>query len=165
MHWGTSSKIKRSENIEPTGGVPCPTGKWIVNDGGPDEDKHNAREQTTTLRSGSDGERGCDGSEHALVDGIDDVGETGSSGRRLSENMSEADHFQVTDVLARTMRECEGVSPEEPLEGYDGDGHERKPDKGERRLPTGETRVEEADTGNHEPDKGSGGKDLEQSIN
>ena len=66
---------------------------------------------------------------------------------------------QVADVRAAGFAEGEGETPEEPLEGDDGDGHHAEVDHRERVLPPEETRVEEADTGDHDPDEGGGRED------
>lgn len=57
------------------------------------------------------------------------------------------------------MGEGQGVTPEEPLESHNGDGHQRQPNQSQSRLAAGKTTVEKTNTGDHEQYKTSAGHD------
>ena len=61
--------------------------------------------------------------EHALVDGNQQIRNPGASNAGLIKHISEADIGEVTNVRVGSVGEGEGISPEEPLEGDDANGH------------------------------------------
>lgn len=69
-----------------------------------------------------------DGSEHALVDGKEQVGNSGASNARTAEHVAESDVGEIANELSTSVREGQRVAPEEPLEGHDTDGHHGEPD-------------------------------------
>lgn len=85
-----------------------------------------------------------DGREHALVDGVNQIGNPIAAHRRTSEHVSEPNVGEVTDERAGAVGEGERVAPEEPLEGDEGRGHDREPYQRQSRFPSSETGVEEA---------------------
>jgi hypothetical protein len=72
------------------------------------------------------------------------VGNLRGANRGRSEDVTKAKVFHVADKFAGSMREGEGVTPEEPLEGDQSGGCQGQPDEGEGRLAAGKTRVEES---------------------
>jgi len=68
----------------------------------------------------------------------------------LTEDFHEAKVGQVANEGAARVREGQGITPEEPLEAHDRNGHHGQPNQGQGGLAPGETAVEEADTGDHE---------------
>jgi hypothetical protein len=144
MHWGSTREIETSHLEDPSGGVPGPACNRVVDDGGPDEHEYHAREHATTLGDRSHGKRNRDRCEHALVDGEQQIRDLRRSDGRGTENISEANVFQIADKFPPGVREGEGVAPEEPLEGDDGGGHDGEPYQGQGRLPPSETRIEES---------------------
>ena len=66
MNGCAAGKVETTEDKNPAIGVPCPAGNGIVHNGGPDEDKHNARKHASTFGGGADGESWGNSSEHTL---------------------------------------------------------------------------------------------------
>ena len=95
-----------------------------------------------------------DGSEHALVETEEDVGDLGAADAGLAQHLHETKVGEVSDVGAAGVGEAERVAPEEPLEARDGDRHQRQPYERQRRLATGQAAVEEADARDHEQHEG-----------
>lgn len=79
---GTTSKVEGAEFIKPAGRIPSPAGERVVDERAPDKDENDAGKQSTTFGSSTDGESWGDGSEHALVDSVEDIRETSRAGRR-----------------------------------------------------------------------------------
>lgn len=150
-----AGKVESAHDKAPAGGVPGPARDGIVDEGAPDKDEDCDGAETATLCETTEGEHGGDGGEHELVDAKDEGGDTGAAHRRLVEDALESKVLEVTDERAGTVGKGEGVAPEEPLEGYDGEGHHAKVDHAERILAAEQTRVEETDTGDHDPDERS----------
>lgn len=57
MYWRSAGEIEDAQLVCPAAGVPRPTCDGIVYDRTPDEHEYNAREDTTTLSSGTSGQR------------------------------------------------------------------------------------------------------------
>lgn len=68
-----------------------------------------------------------DRGEHALVNSEHEIRDLVASNRRCSENISETNVLEVTNVFAGRMREGKGVTPKEPLEGRHTSGHHGEP--------------------------------------
>ena len=92
-----------------------------------------------------------DGREHELVDAEHDGRNACTADARLCQDAFETEMREVTQERACGLRECERVSPEEPLEADDCDTHHADPYHRKCILSPQETRVEEADTWNHQP--------------
>jgi hypothetical protein len=60
MDRGTSGEIETAEDEDPTLGIPCPVGDWVVNDCGPDENEDHEWAEATALCDGTDRENGSD---------------------------------------------------------------------------------------------------------
>ena len=105
-----------------------------------------ARQRFPVTTSRHDDRRGNvrDGGEHALIDGVEQIGDMGATDRGASQDVEEADVAQIPDVAAGGMGKGEGIAPKEPLEGDDGRGHDRQPDQRQGRLASGQTRIEES---------------------
>lgn len=97
-----------------------------------------------------------DSREHALVDTEQQIWDSGAANGWLAKDTSEPDVLQVADISRSIVAEGERVSPEEPLEGHQADGHQGEPDEREGGLAACQARVEESHSGNHEQDKGGG---------
>ena len=102
------------------------------------------------------GENARDGSEHALVDAEQDVGDLGATDAGLGQHVHQAKVGEVSDVGAAGVGEAEREAPEEPLEARDGYRHQRQVYERQGGLATGQAAVEEADARNHEQDEGRG---------
>ena len=112
MDWSTSGKIKTTENINPTIGIPCPTGDRIVDNGCPDEDEDDTRKHATAFSSSANCESWSDGSEHTLENGECQVGDVSSL---LSQNTFISKVLEIADERAGSVGEGKGITPEEPL--------------------------------------------------
>ena len=172
MHGRSSGEVQAAHLVDPAGGIPGPAGDGVVDDGGPDEHEDDAGKHAASVRCCSDGQGRSgrvssatitshhgpsvcsrNGSEHALIDGKEQIRNLWTSHGRMCQNVSEADVVEVPNVLARAMRKRQRVSPEEPLERHNRGGHQRQPDQRESRLPPGKAGVEEADARDHEQDQ------------
>jgi len=69
-----TGKVEVAEGEEPTVGIPRPISNRVIDDSSPDEDENTGRQHTPTVRDGADGESRRDGSEHALEQAEEDVG-------------------------------------------------------------------------------------------
>jgi hypothetical protein len=71
-----------------------------------------------------EGERNSrDGSEHALVNGKEEIRDLGTTNTRLIQHVPEPDVLEIPDVGVGSVGEGQGVTPEKPLERHDTDGH------------------------------------------
>lgn len=69
--------------------------------------------------------------------------------------------IEITDEAAGALGgEGEGVAPEVPLKGDDGEGSHAGPDHAEGGFSTSQTGVEETQTGYHDHDHGRGHKNV-----
>lgn len=143
VHGCTTSEIETAHLENPACTVPCPAGNGVIDHGGPNEREDHGGRQSTTLSCSSNGQSNCDGSEHALVHSEQQIGDFARPDRRCTKDVAEAKIFHVTEEFTRSVRECKGITPKEPLEGDQGRGCDGEPDKREGRLASGETRVEE----------------------
>ena len=84
-------------------------------------------------------------SEHALVDGEEEIGNLMTTNRRRRQGIPESNVVEVADEFPRSVREGERVAPEEPLEGGDAGRHHREPYQRQSRLSTSKSGVEEAE--------------------
>lgn len=82
--------------------------------------------------------------KHALEDSEEEIWHLGATHRWGSQYIPESEVLQITNVCTSGVGEGQRVSPEEPLEGYDADGHDREPYQREGGLAASETGVEEA---------------------
>lgn len=103
MHRGTTGKVQPAHLIAPTTGVPCPAGNWVVNNSGPDEHEDDTGQHAATLGNGSGGESDGNGAEHALVDGEEQIRETGRADGWTGEYVLEAEVGEVSDERASGM--------------------------------------------------------------
>ena len=101
----------------------------------------------SSLSNSANSKCNSDGSEHALVDSKQEIGNHGRANRWCSQDISEADILKITKELTRSVGESKRVTPEEPLEGDDGGGHDGEPDQGQRRLSPSQTGIEETAEG------------------
>lgn len=99
------------------------------------------------------------GGEHALVEAEENVGDLAATNAGLTEHLHQTKVGEVADEGASLVGEGERITPEEPLEADDRDGHERQQYQRESRLAPGKTAIEKADSGNHEQHKGRTGQD------
>lgn len=68
-----------------------------------------------------------DSREHPLIDSKEKVGDALTPDRWSSMQPLETEVVQVTEKLAGSRGECERVTPEEPLERGDTNGHDGDP--------------------------------------
>lgn len=73
-----------------------------------------------------------DGSEHALVQAEQDVGQLGAAHAGLAQHLHQSKVGKVTDEGASRVGEGERVAPEEPLESSHGDRDQRQPNQRQR---------------------------------
>jgi hypothetical protein len=154
MDGSSSGEIEASHDEAPAGGVPGPACDGVIDEGGPDKDKECNGTHAATLCETTEGEHGSDGSEHELVDAKNKGGDADAAHGGLVEDTFEGKVLEVADEGVGAVGKGEGVAPEEPLEGDDGQGHHAEVDHAEGILATEEARVEKADTRNHQPDEG-----------
>jgi hypothetical protein len=107
MDWGSTSEVKTSHLENPSRSVPCPACNWIVDDCTPDEHEDDGRKHATALRDSSDSKRNRDGSEHALVDGEQQIGDLRRTDGGSTEDISETNVFHITNIFASGLREGE----------------------------------------------------------
>ncbi len=74
MNRASTSKVERSEYVQPAVGVPGPVSDWAIADGDPAEPEDDGWQDATTLEGASYNDHGCAGGEHELVEGEDNVG-------------------------------------------------------------------------------------------
>lgn len=98
----------------------------------------------TSFSYSTNSKRDGNRSEHALVHGKQQIGNLSRSHGGSCENISEANVVQVAEELAGTVGEGERVTPEEPLEGDHGCGHDGEPDERQGGLSPCQTGIEEA---------------------
>jgi hypothetical protein len=123
MHRGSTSKIKSSHLENPSRRIPCPACNWIIDDSRPDKHENHTWKHATTLGNSSYSKCDSDGCEHTLVYGEEEIGDIGGANGGSTKNISEANVLKIANVLAGGVREGERVTPEEPLEGDYGCGH------------------------------------------
>lgn len=130
MDGSTTGEVKATELGGPTADVPGPVSDRIVDNCGPDEDEEDHGHDAATLGGGADGESGSDGSEHALVDSEDDVGDLGVAHGGIHVDTTEEGVGEVADIrVGRRLGECQTKSPHKPLEGNNGDGEDTEHDQ------------------------------------
>lgn len=146
MNRRSSGEIQPAHFVHPAGRVPRPAGNRIVNDGGPDQHEHHARQHPTAIGGGANRQgrsartSTCipsifftgrirrdsrDGGEHALVDGEEEIGDFGASHGRRAQDVSESNVIEVADVLASRVGKGQGIAPEKPLETDQSGRHQR----------------------------------------
>lgn len=95
------------------------------------------------------------GKRSYLVEGVEELGNQGGTGRWCPERVAEAEVVEVADeAVCGGAAESQRVAPEVPLEDNDAEGHHDHPDERQGRLSAGETGVEEGDAGYHEQHHG-----------
>lgn len=129
MDRGAASKIQPSKLVNPTGGVPCPASNRIIDKSAPYKHEDNAWQETSSFCDRANGNCNRNGGEHALIYGVQQIGNARRSHAWLSEDIPEAKVVEGAYEFAGFVRERQRVAPKEPLEGDHGRGHDRKPDK------------------------------------
>ena len=96
-----------------------------------------------------------------LVEGVEQFRDQRAPRTGRTQGIHQAEMLQVADEMARPLRgEGEGVAPEVPLEGDDGDGAHADHDHGQSRFPPGQPRVEEPQARYHDHHHGRGHDDV-----
>lgn len=90
---GSTCEIETAEYEGPAVGVPSPTGDGIIYESGPTKDENEEWTETAAFCDCSDGEDGCDGSEHELVDAEDERGNSCASDGRGAKYALETEVF------------------------------------------------------------------------
>lgn len=62
-------------------------------------------------------------SEHPLIDRKQQIRDLRTAHTGRAQYIPKPDILKITNERTRRVRECEGVAPEEPLEGDDADRH------------------------------------------
>jgi len=102
MNGCAAGKVETTEDKNPAIGVPCPAGNGIVHNGGPDEDKHDARKHASPFSGGADGQGWGNGGEHTLENG---EGEIGNIAGLLTEHTLETKVVEIANERAGSLGE------------------------------------------------------------
>lgn len=115
---GSATSVVEDTPAEgPTARSPYPTSDGAVDEGGPDECEDEERHEAATLCDSACDNGGGDGAELHLVEGEEKVGDERRAGTGYGESVHETKFPEVADeAVCRGLAECEGVSPEVPLE-------------------------------------------------
>lgn len=152
----TTGIVKVTQAGKPSVRVPGPAGNGGVDNGQPDEEVKHHGAESGALVGTTDHNHTSNGSEHTLVDHVEDIGHRGNNGGS-TQAVLEAKVVKVTNELVGGVGESQRVAPEEPLEGNEGRTHDGGPQQGHGVLLAGQSRVQQTDTWNHDPDQGGGG--------
>lgn len=82
----------------PSVAVPHPVGQGAVDQGGPAEAEHHARDDPTTLGDGSHSQAGGNGAEHHLVEGVEEGRNQGRTNRWSRQDPLKPKMVEVADV-------------------------------------------------------------------
>lgn len=97
MHGRAAGKVQTAHDEAPAVGTPGPAGNKVVDEGGPEENEDEGRQDTATLCGGADGECGGQGGEHSLEEHEDDVRDLGGADGGLIEDVAEEGVVEVAD--------------------------------------------------------------------
>ena len=145
MNRCSAGKVEATHLEDPTRGVPGPAGDGIVDKGRPNEHVDDARQHASTLCYCTNGKSNTgirsalmkvdaedeiyvrDSGEHALVHTEHQVRNSRASNRWSTKDIHQTKVVKISDVLSCSMRESQGITPEEPLEADDCRSHNRQP--------------------------------------
>ena len=141
MHRGTSSEVEATHRSYPPSRIPSPACNRIVNYRGPDHHEDDTWKHAASFSDGANSKgdsvwvlvsqrnlysggkvRLRYRSEHALVDGEEEIRDLVAANRWRGQGVPESDVVEVTDEFSRCVGEGERKAPEEPLER----GHARR---------------------------------------
>lgn len=163
LNGDTASIVENTVGEAPAVGVPDPVGERAVDEGGPAEDEDHGGNDSATLSNSADRKSTGDGTEHHLVEGVEEGGNERRADRGSAPDLHEAEVSKITDEgVVGGLGEGQRVAPEVPLEDDDGEGHHDDPEHREGRLSSSETGVEERDTGDHHEDEA--GRDDDEGL-
>ena len=155
MNRSATCVVERGEVEEPSVGVPGPAGDRTIDDGGPEEGKHQAGKNPTTLEGTANNNLHGARAEEQLIETEDDFGNVGVTGRWCHKDVPHAKVGHVTDEGRCGSGVGQSVSPEHPLEGCDCDDHDRLEKQGKRALSSSEAAIKETNARNDQPDEES----------
>ena len=154
--------------VAPSVYVPRPAGDWVINQGCPEEGPDQERKEAASFSYSARNDSSCDSAElHLdqldcrcfqceetyLIESVEQGGDQGRTGTRLTKRAPEPEMVQIADKAIRgSRREGKGIAPEVPLDIDDGAGGHTRPHHGKSRLSSSKTRVEETETWNHHQD-------------
>lgn len=159
---GASASVVHDAVLEaPAVDVPGPAGDGAVDERGPEEQEDHHGEHAAAFGDGAGGDGGGGGAELHLVEGVEEFGDQGRARAGGAQGVHQAEMREVADEAAGALGgEGEGVAPEVPLEGDDGEGGHADPNHRQRRFPPGQPRVQEAQSRDHDHDHGRGHDDV-----
>ena len=144
VHHGAPGKIEGAELVEPASVAPHPVGERVVHEGGPRQHEDDEGGELLALGEGARDERGGDHREHHLEEHEGLVGNgRGIRGIGLRAHPAQARPLEPADDASLVRPEGEGVAPEHPLHGDQGEDDEAVHERPERVLLPHHAAVEE----------------------